>query len=334
MEAYKLIWLKDAHARPVQLSIPKIWVKRGVAAVAVAALVVGAMGFDYFRLRGETNELASLRAETGEQREQIAAFRSRIQAVDAQLGRVADLERKVRIIANLPGAVGVGGEQPIEAAVDEEPEGMPTHAGEAPSMDGAVPTDPAYTGQGGDDEEFSSAVADDSAGGEGWLGVLDERALHLGATASEQADSLAVLLSQLEDKQDKLASSPSIWPSKGWLTSRFGPRVSPFTGRRQMHAGLDIAAATGTPIVAPARGRASFVGAKGPLGRALVLDHGFGVKTTYGHTHEIFVKAGQTVERGQKIASIGNSGRSTGPHLHYVVEVNGTPRNPLDYIFD
>ena len=101
-----------------------------------------------------------------------------------------------------------------------------------------------------------------------------------------------------------------------------------------MHAGLDIAATSGTPVVAPARGRATFVGNKGPLGRALVIDHGFGVKTMYGHTSEIFVKAGATVERGQKIAAIGSTGRSTGPHLHYVVEVNGIPRNPLDYIFD
>ncbi|MHA7840158.1 MAG: M23 family metallopeptidase, partial [bacterium] len=142
------------------------------------------------------------------------------------------------------------------------------------------------------------------------------------------------LLGQLEDKREKLVSMPSIWPSRGWLTSRFGPRVSPFTGRRQQHNGIDIAAASGTPIVAPARGRVSFVGRKGPLGNALVLDHGFGVKTVYGHTREIHVRSGETVERGQRIAAIGTSGRSTGPHLHYVVEVNGKARDPLDYIFD
>ena len=126
----------------------------------------------------------------------------------------------------------------------------------------------------------------------------------------------------------------SIWPAKGWLTSRFGPRVSPFTGRRQMHAGIDIASADGTAIQAPARGRVTFVGNKGPLGKALVLDHGFGVKTVYGHTKTIVVKTGETVERGQKIAEVGSTGRSTGPHLHYVVEVNGKARDPLDYIFD
>ena len=76
------------------------------------------------------------------------------------------------------------------------------------------------------------------------------------------------------------------------------------------------------------------MGTKGPLGKTLMVDHGFGVKTLYGHTQEIHVKAGERVERGQQIALIGSTGRSTGPHLHYVVEVNGKTRNPLDYIFD
>ena len=78
----------------------------------------------------------------------------------------------------------------------------------------------------------------------------------------------------------------------------------------------------------------TFVGTKGPLGKALVVDHGFGVKTLYGHTKEIHVRTGDVVERGQEIAAIGSTGRSTGPHLHYVVEVNGKAQDPLDYIFD
>ncbi len=87
-------------------------------------------------------------------------------------------------------------------------------------------------------------------------------------------------------------------------------------------------------MIAPARGKVSFVGNKGPLGRTVTLDHGYGIRTVYGHTNETFVKKGQEVERGQVIASLGNSGRSTGPHLHYAVQVNGKSKNPLDYIFD
>jgi len=127
---------------------------------------------------------------------------------------------------------------------------------------------------------------------------------------------------------------PSIWPSKGWLTSRYGNRISPFTGSRQFHAGIDIAGARGTDVIAPARGRVVFAGKRGPLGNSLIIDHGYGVRTQYGHIDEVFAKRGDAVERGDKVASLGNSGRSTGPHLHYVVEVKGKAVNPLDYIFD
>lgn len=328
MEAYTLIWVKDRHARPQQISVPKARVKQA----AIGLVVLGVLGlvavWDYWRLRADNVELAGLRVEAAQQREQIALFEHRLEQVDSQLGRVADLERKIRIIANLPGATGVGGESLVEPMPMNDdgvalPVGVPI---DATSTEGGP-----HTGQGGDEPLAESDTA--------WVGAsvlerLDDRALGLRGGADRRAASLERLLGQLEDKREKLVSMPSIWPSRGWLTSRFGPRVSPFTGRRKHHSGIDIAAAKGTPIVAPARARVTFVGKKGPLGNALVLDHGFGVKTVYGHTEKIFVRSGEKVERGQQIAAIGSSGRSTGPHVHYVVEVNGKPRDPLDYIFD
>lgn len=330
MEAYTLIWVKDRHARPQQISLPKLRVKQAGIALAVCAVLGLVAVWDYWRLRADNRELAGLRVEAMEQREQIARFQHRLEQVDAQLTRVGDLERKVRIIANLPGAAGIGGESLIEPSPSAD-------AVVGPPV--GVPIDPeaieagAHTGQGGGlpanalDEQAEARAASK-------LERLGDRAVHLTGGAGRRAESLESLLGQLEDKREKLVSMPSIWPSRGWLTSRFGPRVSPFTGRRQQHNGIDIAAASGTPIVAPARGRVAFVGRKGPLGKALVLDHGFGVKTVYGHTQAIHVRSGETVARGQEIAAIGTSGRSTGPHLHYVVEVDGKARNPLDYIFD
>ena len=152
--------------------------------------------------------------------------------------------------------------------------------------------------------------------------------------AGTQGDSLEELVGQLEAKHKRLASSPAIWPTKGWLTSRFGPRISPFTGRRQFHSGIDIAGQRGTDVVAPASGVVKYAGKRGPLGNTLIIDHGFGVRTHYGHNDALLVKRGQSVERGQVIAAMGSSGRSTGPHLHYSVEVKGKAQNPLDYIFD
>jgi murein DD-endopeptidase MepM/ murein hydrolase activator NlpD len=328
MESYTLIWVRDARSRPVQFSIPKPRVKQA----AIAAVVVGLVGlvlvWDYWRLRADNAELADLRVDAFEQREEIALFRNRLEQVDGQLARVTDLERKVRIIANLPGTAGVGGEDLVELAPAGEgevalPIGVP--------VDRVPPANGAHDGQGGgrpmSDVDAASATST-------FFDRLGDKAIVLADGAETRAESLEFLLGQLDDKRERLVSMPSIWPSKGWLTSRFGVRVSPFTGRRQKHGGIDIAAADGTPIFAPARGRVIFAGRKGPLGNALVLDHGFGVKTVYGHTREILVATGDTVERGDKVAAIGSTGRSTGPHLHYVVEVKGKPRNPLDYIFD
>jgi murein DD-endopeptidase MepM/ murein hydrolase activator NlpD len=166
------------------------------------------------------------------------------------------------------------------------------------------------------------------------MSLLRQEMKRLGHVAEQRQLSLVELVGQLEDKHQKLASSPAVWPTKGWLTSRFGTRISPFTGRRQFHAGIDVAGERGTPVLATADGKVVFAGSKGPLGRAVIVDHGHAIRTHYGHNDELFVKRGDKVERGQKIASLGSTGRSTGPHLHYTVEVRGKAVNPLDYIFD
>jgi hypothetical protein len=326
MESYTLIFVRDQRSRPVQLAVPKLRVKQAVAGAAVGLLIGFVAVWDYWRLRADNAELAALRIEAMEQREQIELFENRIAAVDDQIQKVVELERKVRIIANLPGTAGVGGEDVVPLAPEATEVGPPVGV----PVDTTPPPE-THRGQGGG-TPLEGEGPDRS--GVMLLEELGSQAVQLVDASDARVDSLEGLVVQLEDKRHRLVSMPSIWPAKGWLTSRFGPRVSPFTGRRQLHNGIDIAAASGTSIYAPARARVAFVGRKGPLGKALVLDHGYGVKTVYGHTKEIHVSTGETVERGQEIAAIGSTGRSTGPHLHYVVEVNGKARDPLDYIFD
>jgi len=142
------------------------------------------------------------------------------------------------------------------------------------------------------------------------------------------------LLSLLKDKQQILASTPSIWPTQGWLASKFGWRISPITGQKEFHKGLDIAGPIGTPIIAPADGTVSFVGHYGRYGLCIDIDHGNGIVTRYGHLKRVVVKKGEHVKRGQIIAYMGNSGSSTGPHLHYEVRLNGIPTNPMRYILN
>lgn len=343
MDRYTLIVVADERSPVRRFQVPRVLVKRAVWGAAALLAVLLLLGIDYVRVRIDNLELEGLRSETAEQREQLDAFQQTLSTVESDLTRIRDFERKVRIIANLPGSAAAGGEDVTELAPEPSAGGDGVALPPAGVPVGASPDEAEeFDGQGGDDIPLSDAGprarAPELRGLTSPLAKafleMKERASGLGRVAEDRALSLDELLAALEDKSEKLASSPSIWPAKGWMTSRYGPRISPFTGRRQFHAGLDIAAREGTPVVAPARGRVVFVGRKGPLGRALKIDHGYGVRTLYGHTSEILVKTGQRVERGDVIARIGNTGRSTGPHLHYVVEVNGKTRNPLNYIFD
>ena len=138
----------------------------------------------------------------------------------------------------------------------------------------------------------------------------------------------------LENQKLLLASTPSIWPTKGWMSSHFGYRISPFTGEKDFHRGLDISTKMSVPIVAPADGVVSSIRLDHKSGIVLTIKHGYGLDTLYAHLQKALVKKGQEVKRGETIALVGNSGRSTGPHLHYEVHLNDVPVNPLRYILN
>jgi murein DD-endopeptidase MepM/ murein hydrolase activator NlpD len=138
----------------------------------------------------------------------------------------------------------------------------------------------------------------------------------------------------LSDQKAFLAATPTRKPAVGYFTSGFGVRRSPYGGKEKMHEGLDIANYPGTSIRSPADGNVVFIGTKSGYGQTLIIDHGYGLETWYAHNRQILVRMGQRVKRGDQIAQLGNSGRSTGPHLHYEVRINGTPVDPLSYIFE
>jgi murein DD-endopeptidase MepM/ murein hydrolase activator NlpD len=326
-----------------RMQVPRAYLRRVIVAGVVVVLATAGIAWDYVRLRADNSELGLLRIQTSEQHEQIQVVEQTLASVRDELGRVRELERKVRIIANLPGAAGVGGEDisalaPAQTGETEEekllpPAGAPVGSSYAEGVDeqgrplSQVAPAPL---------ELGPVVKRDGLTTDGARHIrsLDSFAAGLGDGMGQQAEVMTELLDQLEEKRKRLVSMPSVWPTRGWLTSRYGYRVSPFTMRRQLHGGIDIANEHGSAIVAPAQGKVEFVGSRGPLGKTLIIDHGFGVRTLYGHTSKIFVKKGDQVVRGQSMAAVGNTGRSTGPHLHYVVQVDGKSRDPLDYIFD
>ncbi len=146
--------------------------------------------------------------------------------------------------------------------------------------------------------------------------------------------NLNTLVSFFEQRAKKLASTPSIWPAIGWLTSAFGKRIDPFTGKNAFHNGIDIAASSGNPIMATADGFVSHVKREKIGGNVVILSHGGGHTTVYCHLSKFKVKPGQKVKRGDVIGLIGNTGKSLGPHLHYEVRVNGTSVNPYYHILE
>ena len=133
----------------------------------------------------------------------------------------------------------------------------------------------------------------------------------------------------VERRQALAAATPSLWPAAGWLSSAFGNRTDPFTGHPDFHPGIDISADKGTPIYATADGGVESAAYSGAYGNLVVIDHGFGISTRYGHMSKFAVKAGDHVQRGDVIGYIGQTGRANGPHVHYEVWLNGRMLNPL-----
>ena len=158
------------------------------------------------------------------------------------------------------------------------------------------------------------------------LGALIRRANLLATSFREAADSLAY-------HSARLAATPSIMPTQGWLSSAFSSmRAHPILHTARPHEGIDVSAPMGSPIEAPAAGVVTDAGWEAGYGNKIVINHGFGIITKFAHASKLLVRSGQKVSRGQRIALVGNSGLATGPHLHYEVHVKGRPVNPLKYV--
>lgn len=174
---------------------------------------------------------------------------------------------------------------------------------------------------GGGDAAFNAAISG-AVASENPFAVLREI---LGALA-HRLDSVR---SGVERRQALAAATPSIWPVAGWLSSAYGTRRDPFTGGADFHPGLDISADHGDPVHATADGVVSSAGQNGSYGNLVVVDHGYGIITRYGHLSRFTVSEGERVRRGDVIGHVGSTGRSTSPHLHYEILTNGALTNPL-----
>jgi murein DD-endopeptidase MepM/ murein hydrolase activator NlpD len=161
-----------------------------------------------------------------------------------------------------------------------------------------------------------------------------QEAKALALEADDVGKSLDVLASYFESQIVKLASTPTIWPTIGWVSSPFTFRDDPFTGKRQFHYGIDIATNFGNPIVSTADGIVISLDNDKIGGKNIIISHGNGITTHYLHLSKFLVKSGQKVKRGDVIGLVGKTGKAQGPHLHYEVRVNDKPVNPYNYILE
>jgi len=170
--------------------------------------------------------------------------------------------------------------------------------------------------------------------GEGDRASVKEDLARLAEQVKEEGDHLRSLEQFLGRAGKLLASLPSRWPLRGPLNSEFGRRASPWAPSSEFHTGIDIGAPIGTEIRAPAPGTVVFAGRQAEYGVTLIIDHGNDTKSLYGHLSKLNVVADQKIQRGDLIALSGNTGRSSGPHLHYEIQVNGQPVNPNTYLWE
>ena len=274
---------------------------------AAGMIFSGFVVYDYYHLKttlSENRELESnisnLSDEIVGQRKQIQKFADQINLLKSKLVALNDFENKIRIIANIEktddqdSIFGVGGSIPED-------------------LETQIPLK----------DRHNSLIRE-----------MHEQAKQLETASIAQEGGFESVYKFLEDHRNLLASTPAVRPVQGWTTSDFGYRISPFTGLREFHKGIDIATRKGTPIIATADGTVTYVGTKGFLGKTIVVDHGHGMVTRYSHIDKALKKRGDKVKRGDIIARVGSTGRTTGPHLHYEVHLNGIQTNPKKYILN
>ncbi|MBI5695009.1 MAG: peptidoglycan DD-metalloendopeptidase family protein [Nitrospirae bacterium] len=298
-EYFTVMILPGPNSKVRKFSIEKTFLRNlGIAVLVAVGLSTLMMG-EYFHMRGQVWELDTLRAETSEQREQIKVFASNIVDMKGQMAQLQEMSDKIKSLAR------VGGREKSQQRL----------------------------GIGGTSEMSSLNL--DELGKKNQKELMEQMSQELDglkAAAAEQEAGMKKLAGYLEHRNSVMAATPNIWPVRGFITSSFGYRRSPIYGTRQFHEGLDIANNIGTPVHAPANGTVAEVGYQTGYGRYIKIQHGYGTATIYGHLSKADVRPGERVKKGDVIGKVGNTGSSTGPHLHYEVRVNGVPRNPKNYL--
>lgn len=298
-EFVTFMFLPGPNAPVRTLTISKSILKSVLAALVFVFVLSLYLIYEYNDVKDKAWELRAMREEMMQQKAQVQNFALSILDYKRQMFLLRDLDTKLRRAVSLgprdkaQQVLGIGG-----------PDELGLHN---------------LTSLGEKKQEEA-------------LREMNQELTQLRGAASRQEASLQMLIEYFEDKRSLHAATPARWPVRGWVTSHFGNRMSPFSGIEKFHEGIDIAAQTGTPIISPADGVVVKAGFGTGYGNMVEVSHGYGFKTLFAHNSRLNVKTGQRIRRGDIIAYVGDSGSSTGPHLHYEVRLNGLPVNPTKYM--
>jgi murein DD-endopeptidase MepM/ murein hydrolase activator NlpD len=341
--------IPEKSDRVRKVSVPTAYL-RLASMLSIVFIVLGFfVFFDYIHLLSQVAENKKLKLENHVLRIDVEEAKNKLQTLDQSVTRLRSFAQKLRVISNLdqPGTsklleAPLGAPSISPTIIQEEESGSiddpnasfsPPEAEESRMQVGDIHDQLEYQRSLTRPklDEAPAFYADNAIGN---LEMVNRRTEDLIQITLLEEQGYASLQEHIQDNVARLRATPSLLPAQGWISSEFGHRINPFSGRKTFHAGLDIANFTGTPVYSPADGVVSFAGPRGGYGNVVQIDHGFGIITRYGHNSRIVVKRGDRVRRGEKIAEIGSTGRSTAPHLHYEVVLNGKPVNPRPFILE
>ncbi len=299
---YSVIIISDATSTNKEFSITSKFIKKALISVFVLLFIFGFIIFDYLSISFDKEKMINLKIDNKRKEKTITGLSLKMEELSISLKKMADYKERILIASGLKSPLAL----------------KEVGSGGGPIIDSST---------------LKSTTDNILINKQSSKSILD-KAHKLAKNAKKVENTLKYVNSVIDLQKVRLASTPAIWPTKGYLTDGFGWRTHPFTGKRNFHYGQDIATQLGNDILATADGFVLVVAHQNAFGNIIVIDHGFGFTTRYAHLSGFNVKEGDRVKRGQVIGFVGNTGRSTAPHLHYEVRVFGKAQNPMKFIID
>lgn len=323
-ENLTVIIFRGARANPWRLKVRKSFVKHGSIFFLMLLLIQGGIITHYVYQWNQLSELGEIKQELSTSRARTSTFSTEVDGMKKRMLALETLNRKLQTMFGLEAD-----------EIQGLPSGLPGQGGEEFPFENLQEENPAASTISLEKTHFDSNMAQPNYLKDEKIAEIKSGLEWLSRQSELESQILEELSAAAQEKAAQWASTPSIWPVRGVITSKFGPRVSPFTGKKALHAGIDIGVPTGTEVRSPASGKVVVAAYDGKMGKFIRIDHGYGIETTYGHLSKIHVKYGDKVQRGDLIGLVGSTGKfSTGPHLHYQVAVNDSVVDPVHYILD